>query len=93
VTIATADTDARRGAPLRVRGEVRANDDPCEHLEVQVSLRDLHTHRERQLGALATDDTGAFAGTLIIPGNLALGDYEIVARTPGDTRCPGGASP
>jgi transglutaminase-like putative cysteine protease len=87
------DSDSRRGSPLRVGGSVRGGSDACEHVTVQVSLRDAHTRRERFLGTLATDETGTFAGGLIVPATTPVGDYDVVARTPGDTRCAAGSSP
>jgi hypothetical protein len=28
-----------------------------------------------------------------VPAGVALGDYDVVARTPGDARCAAGTSP
>jgi hypothetical protein len=44
------------------------------------------------LGTLATGDDGAFAGGIVVPGSTPLGDYDVVARTPGDGRCGSGGS-
>ncbi len=44
------------------------------------------------LGTLATGDDGAFAGGIVVPGSTPLGDYDVVARTPGDARCGSGGS-
>jgi hypothetical protein len=61
---------------------------------VEVWLRDPASKPPRMLllGTLATGDDGAFAGGIVVPGSTPLGDYEVVARTPGDSRCGGGAS-
>jgi len=91
--VSVFDPDARRGAPLHVRGEVRADGEPCSNVVVDVLLRDVKNHaRERFLGTLATDADGAFGGALVVPGGVPLGDYDIVVRTPGDARCAPGTS-
>ena len=43
--------------------------------------------------ALATDDEGKYDGTLVIPSAVPLGDYDLYARTSGDSRCGRGAGP
>ena len=94
LTLATVESDTRRGAPLHVRGRVRADGEPCANIVVDVLLRDAKDHaRERFLGTLATGEDGTFAGALIVPSGVPLGDYEIVARSPGDLRCSAGATP
>jgi len=78
---------------VHVQGEVNA-DGPCGNVVVDVLLRDAKNHaRERFLGTLATDAEGAFSGALIVPAGVALGDYDVVARTPGDARCAAGTEP
>ena len=54
----------------------------------------LHDGRglELPLGALATDDEGKFDGSLALPSAVPLGDYDLFARTSGDTRCGRGAA-
>jgi hypothetical protein len=44
------------------------------------------------VGTVATDDQGAFSGRVTIPASVTLGDYDLVARTTGDSRC-GASSP
>jgi transglutaminase-like putative cysteine protease len=87
VRVAMADGAARRGKPLRVQGAVEAAGQPCPHVAVDLWLRDVGTGRLLFLGTLATDDDGAFAGGVVVPATVALGDYTIVARTTGDSVC------
>ena len=86
VTLAVIDSLAHRGAPLHVRGEVRADDEPCAHVAVDLWLRDPASAKKTPLGTLATDDDGAFEGT-VVPSGVALGDYDVTAETRGDSRC------
>jgi transglutaminase-like putative cysteine protease len=91
LSVATSP-DAHRGQPLALRGVVQADGEPCAHVAVELWLRDAKTHREVLLGALATGEDGTFTGSIVVPGSTPLGDYDVVARTPGDARCGNGSS-
>ncbi|HXN33216.1 MAG TPA: transglutaminase-like domain-containing protein [Polyangiaceae bacterium] len=92
LSIRAAATQAHRGHPLRVNGTVRADGEPCPHLAVELWLRAVGTRRTFLLGTLATGDDGAYAGGIVVPGEAPLGDYDVIARTPGDARCGAGSS-
>jgi hypothetical protein len=87
VTVTSADVDARRGAALRVVGMVRAEGERCAHVPVEVLLRAVGRRAFVSLGTLATDGSGGFAGSLVVPSGTKLGDHDVLARTPGDSRC------
>jgi hypothetical protein len=93
VTVRVDDTDAHRGQPLRTSGDVRADNEPCPHVAVELYLRDVKTGKMLLLGSLATDDAGSYSGAIVVPGTTPLGDYVVDARTPGDAHCGPGASP
>jgi hypothetical protein len=42
------------------------------------------------VGSLSTDDRGRYDGAVIVPRDFAVGDYDLVVATPGDTRCNAG---
>ena len=90
VTLAVADGDAHRGTPVHVQGDVHAEGEACAHVTVEVWLRDRQTQRQSLLGTLATDDEGHYSGGLVVPATTPVGDYDVVAHTPGDARCGGG---
>ncbi len=92
ITLAVDEVDPHRGLPLRVHGMVRADGEACAHVAVEIQLRDSKTRRTVPLGTLATGDTGAYAGAIVVPGSTPLGDYDVVARTPGDAHCGSGGS-
>lgn len=92
VTLEVTDTGAHRGAPLHVRGTVSADSQPCDHVTVELSLRDPKSRREFALGTAATDDHGAFAGAIVVPASPPLGTYDVIARTPGGARCGAGTN-
>ncbi len=96
VSLAVDEIDPHRGLPLRVHGMVRADGEPCARVAVEILLQDANasarSRRTVTLGTLATGDDGAFAGGIVVPGSTPLGDYDVVARTPGDGRCGSGGS-
>jgi transglutaminase-like putative cysteine protease len=92
LTLSVDEVDPHRGLPLRVHGMVRADGEACAHVAVEIVLRDAHSRHTVTLGTLATGDDGAFAGGIVVPGSTPLGDYDVVARTPGDAHCGSGGS-
>jgi hypothetical protein len=92
ITLRVREGDARRGAPVDVRGEVESDGEPCGRVTVEIALRDGHGGRPRTIGSLATDEAGLFSGLLIVPYDVALGDYELAAHTRASTACGEGFS-
>lgn len=91
VTMSVAAADAHRGAPFKVRGQVAADGEPCGHVTVEIVL---HSRQQGDvvIGQLATDERGAYDGAIVLPSAVPLGDYDVQARTLGDTRCGIGLS-
>jgi hypothetical protein len=77
---------ARRGARLKVHGTVVAQNEPCPGARVDVVLRALDG-RLSPLGSVPTDAGGRFDAELTVPFGLAVGDYAVVATTPGAGLC------
>jgi transglutaminase superfamily protein len=92
ITLEVTDTDAHRGRPLHVRGTVRAENQTCVNLPVDLSFRDPRTGERWPVGTLATDDAGSFGGALFIPRSTPVGDYDVVAHTLGGSRCGEGGN-
>ena len=93
VSIAITDESAHRGAPLGVHGDVRADGEPCANVVVEVYLRDLkQASKPLFLGAIATNARGEYGGSIVVPGSIPLGDYDVVTRTVGDARCGRGGA-
>jgi hypothetical protein len=84
-------TDAHRGAPIKLRGQVSADGEPCGHVTVEIVLHS-RAQGDIVIGQLATDERGAYDGALVLPAAVPLGDYDILARTQGDSRCGGGVT-
>ncbi len=92
VALSLDEASARRGGSLRVHGDVTAEGSACGHVLVELGLRDGRG-LDLELGTLATDDAGKYDGALMIPSVVPLGDYDVYARTAGDTRCGKGTGP
>lgn len=83
--------EVKRGAPLKVAGQVEADGSGCSFARVDVALRST-AGGLLPLGALATDDAGRFAGSVTVALTVPVGDYDVVVSTPGDSRCGPGSS-
>jgi len=92
LSVAVGSAEAHRGQPLRVRGEVHAAGEPCPHVGIDLWLRSASTPGGFLLGRLATGDDGVFSDEIVVSAEAPLGEYDLVARTPGDGRCGAGMS-
>jgi len=86
IELSLGNDEARRGARLNVRGAVTADGEVCPASRVDIVLRagDGHT---ASLGSLPTDASGHFSAELTVPLGLEVGDYAVVASTPGAGVC------
>jgi hypothetical protein len=84
LTVASAET--RRGARLALQGAVVADGEACPQARVDVALR-RSDGRSFALGSLPTDASGRFSAELTVPLLLDVGDYALVATTPGAGLC------
>jgi transglutaminase-like putative cysteine protease len=87
VSVTVTDREAHRGFPLHVAGIVKADDEPCAHVAVELWIRSATTEPPILFGTAATDDDGAFTGGGVVPSSAPLGDYDVIATTEGDSRC------
>jgi hypothetical protein len=86
VVLKVAAASTPRGAALQISGAVEASGEACAHSRVDVSLRDT-AGVETWLGAFPTDASGNIEGRVTVPFDIEVGDYKVVARTPGAGRC------
>ena len=77
---------------MRVKGRIEVDGTGCGDLRVDVILRRLDTGAKSAVGTLLTDGSGMFDGDIVLPMNLAVGEYGVTAVTPGDARCGAGSS-
>jgi hypothetical protein len=79
--------DLLRGDVLPIEGRAIAWDGRgAAQLRIEVSLQAADGSTRRDLAVLLTDDTGAFAAGVTLPGDLPPASYELVVETPGDAR-------
>jgi hypothetical protein len=86
VSVSSEEHELRRGARFHVTGTARTEQDVCAFSRVDISLRDK-SGAEHWLGALATDQAGKYDGRVALPFELEVGDYSVVATTPGSAQC------
>jgi hypothetical protein len=86
VSVKLATSISQRGAGLQITGTVEAAGEPCTFSRVDVSLRDA-AGVETWLGAFPTDANGNLEGRVTVPFDIDVGDYKVLARTPGTGRC------
>ena len=87
-----SDARVRRGGPLRIDGSVGTDASPCPLVRVNVLLQDVRSGRTREIGAVSTDESGRFSGSVIVPLEMQVGDYSVVVATQGDQHCGPGTS-
>lgn len=86
VSVGSEQHELRRGARFHVSGVSRTDRDVCPYSRVDISLRDK-SGTEHWLGALATDQNGKYDGRVALPFDLEVGDYAVLATTPGSAQC------
>lgn len=86
VLLEIGGTSTARGASIKLSGSVEAAGEPCAYSRVDVSLRDA-AGVETWLGAFPSDAAGKLDGRVSVPFEIDVGDYRVIARTPGTGRC------
>jgi hypothetical protein len=86
IELKLAQLNSQRGGTVQVSGTVTAAGEPCLYSRVDLSLRDS-AGVEAWLGAFPTDENGHLEGRVTIPFDIDVGDYKVVASTPGTGRC------
>jgi hypothetical protein len=89
LTLIVNEREVQRGAPVGVRGLVTADEVPCRFARVDIVLR-AADGSSILVGALPTDENGRYAGKVTIPYNVDVGDYKVMATTPGIGQCGAG---
>lgn len=80
----------QRGRRLHISGRAQAAQ-PCSLLRVDIGVRTKAA--SFRLGTLVTDAEGRFAGELPVSEEIPLGDYVLIATTPGNAQCAPAESP
>jgi hypothetical protein len=75
-----------------LQGIVKSAGNVCPHVRVDVMLRGAAAPDGNLIGSLSTNERGEYDGSVVIPYELSLGEYELTLRTPGGARCAAGGS-
>jgi hypothetical protein len=86
VELKLSTSSGQRGASIQLSGNVQAGGEPCQFSRVDVSLKDA-AGVETWLGAFPTDGNGNLEGRVTVPFDIDVGDYKVIAKTPGTGRC------
>jgi hypothetical protein len=86
VSLSSDVHELSRGARLHVFGSAGKEHERCAFARVDIALRDS-VGAEHWLGALATDQRGAYDGRVTLPFEIDVGDYSVVASTPLSAQC------
>jgi len=91
ISIHSPQQRATRGQRLEVRGQVVSGGQACQLARVDIKLQS-EAGQWHLLGTLVTDDAGGFSGAVTLPSSVPVGDYELLAVTPGSQTCGPGNS-
>jgi hypothetical protein len=87
IVLELGSREARRGEPLAVSGTVTARGEQCGHVRVDLALRTEHGS-VIPLQPLPTEADGSFSGRVVLPmQGVDIGEYDVIASTPGNARC------
>lgn len=91
VSVSAPVGEVRRGEPLQVSGKIEAGGVVCRGVRVDFALR-TSAGRVIPIQSLAAGQDGSYAGAIVIPPNVDVGDYELIVSTPGNLECGAGES-
>ena len=86
LSLLVAKNEVLRSAPFVVTGTVKVGDSACAYTRVDITLVGSNGQRFF-VGALPTDANGRFNGKLTISPSIDVGDYSVIASTPGGGIC------
>jgi hypothetical protein len=86
VTLDLGNQVIRRGHPLRVQGRLSGAGKACPFGRVDFALRTAEG-RAIPLGSLPTDERGVYAGEVVVPPDVPVGDHSVQVASPGAPGC------
>jgi len=86
VTLELGHASIRRGHPLRVMGRLEGAGGPCGFGRVDFALR-TGEGRTIPLGSLPTDARGVYAGEVVVPPDVPVGEHGVEVTSPGAVGC------
>lgn len=88
LTVTFGGANLKRGERFAVQGVARnARGEACSLMRIDVTLFDSSTRTSFTAGTLVTDEQGRYAGQLVLPQRVPVGDYRVRVSTPGHMKC------
>lgn len=88
LTVQFSGATLRRGQRFALQGTAHTPDGAtCALMRVDVELHDAATGASHPAGTLVTDSAGRYAGELVLPSRVPVGDYALRVTTPGNQTC------
>ncbi len=84
VSVRVERPSVQRGDPLKVSGRIESDGSGCRGVRVDFALRS-DSGTSIPIQSLSTGDDGRYAGAIVVPLNLDVGNYELMVSTPGDS--------
>lgn len=86
----TVEKNVRRGTSLHVKGKAEGTS-VCRNIRIDVRLKSEAHPKGILIGSLSTDESGVYDGSVVVPRDLAAGDYDLEISTRGDAHCGPGS--
>jgi Transglutaminase-like superfamily len=88
LTVTFGGAQLKRGERFSVQGTARnAKGEACSLMRIDVVLFDSGSRSTFSAGTLVTDQQGKYAGQLVLPQRVPVGDYQVRASSPGHQTC------
>lgn len=78
--------DLLRGQALGVSGRIESADGHCGGVRLDFAL--VQQSRRFPVGTTMADSGGQFSASMLVPGNMPVGNYELSISSPGSKDCP-----
>jgi hypothetical protein len=91
VSVAAKSSRAQRGEAIEVSGRIESEGEGCPGVRVDFALRSGNG-KPIKIQSMPSGPDGRYSGSIVVPMNVDVGDYELIASTPGDARCGEGES-
>lgn len=88
LTVSFGGASLKRGERFSVQGTARnVKGQTCPLMRIDVELFDAGSRSSFAAGTLVTDEQGRYAGQLVLPQRVPIGDYQVRVSSPGHQTC------
>jgi hypothetical protein len=88
LTVAFGGAALKRGERFSIQGTARnVKGQACPLMRIDVELFDAGARSSFSAGTLVTDEQGRYAGQLVLPQRVPIGDYQVRVSSPGHQTC------